>query len=158
MKESAKVLKKRILLAVITGCAALVPLAGMAALTNGPAGAQPPGIKCSAASGTVIGSTLHIHLTVCTGNTGASGHTKLTPPSGSWRIKWANLDRTHFTYSLGAGTRCPVSSVADVLVTGTVTADNTADTAVGAALAGEFCVSTGLTIALAPGTKFVIAG
>jgi hypothetical protein len=158
MKESAKVLKKRILLAVIAGFAAVVPLAGMTALTNGPAGAQPPGIKCSAASGTVTGSTLHIHLAVCTGTTGASGHTMVTSPGGSWRIKWANLDKTHFTYTTGPWTRCPVASVADVVVTGTVTSDNTSDTTAGAALSGEFCVSASLTIALAPGTKFVIAG
>ncbi len=89
---------------------------------------------------------------------GASGHTQVTSAGGSWRVKWANLDKTHFIYSTGTGTRCPVASVADVVVTGTVTSDNTGDTAVGAALSGEFCVSASLTIALAPGTKFVING
>jgi hypothetical protein len=160
------VFKNRILLGVIAGAAALVPLAGMTALATGPAGAATPkGITCTSASGNASATTGTAKITFkgCSGNTGGSGKTVGAQGDTSGTVNWVNGKATTFSETMTAGTKCTASSslVADEVVNGTVTKDNTKSTAVGAAVSGEICVnstSTGkLKITLAPGTKFKIA-
>ncbi len=74
----------------------------------------------------------------------------------SGTIKRGNKDKTSFNETTSTGTNCPSTSIDDELVKGKVTSDNTGSTSVGAKVKGEFCVSSSLTITLAPGTKFVI--
>jgi hypothetical protein len=158
MKEVAKMLKNRIMLAVIAASAALVPLAGITVLTAGPAGATPTGIKCSTANGTANASTesATIKFSGCTGNTDGKGTTTGTEGATTGTIKWGNKDKTSFNETTSTGTNCPTSSIDDELVKGKVTSDNTGSTSVGAKVKGELCVSSSLAITLAPGTKFVI--
>jgi len=155
------VLKKRIMLAAVAGSASLVPVAGLVALTSGPAAAAkaPKGIKCSTLSGKVNSAgTAKINLSSCTGNTGGSGKSKGSATSSSGTVKWANGKSTTSTENYTAGTGCPSSDIAEQ-ISGNVTADTTKSTAVGAALSATVCYnsSTG-KLSLAPGTKFVIAG
>jgi hypothetical protein len=166
MKEILHVFKNRIMLGVIAGSAALVPLAGMTALATGPAGAATPkGITCSAASGKVNTTTgvAKINLKTCTGNTGGSGKTTGSATSTSGTITWANAKKTTASETTTTGTACKASAtlVADEVISGAVTADNTKSTAVGAPVSGEFCANSTATgaikITLAPGTKFTIA-
>ncbi len=88
-------------------------------------------------------------------------------------IKWQNLKATTVgNIQLGTGTLCPATNsggfalVADETENGTVTADTTGSTGVGAASSAEICVynappgsngDTMYTLSNAPGTKFVIA-
>ncbi len=106
-----------------------------------------------------------INLTGCTPTTktGGSGTTSGSATSTSGTIAWHNGKATSFSESTSAGTNCTVSSslVADEVISGTVTADNTKATSVGAAASGEFCANSTATgkikITMAPGTKLVIA-
>lgn len=154
------------MLGIIAGSAALIPLAGMSALSAGPAGAATPkGITCSAATGKVNTTTgvAKINLKTCTGNTGGSGKTSGSATSTSGTITWANAKKTTISESTSAGSNCKASAtlVADELITGSVTADNTKSTVVGAAASGEFCANSTATgaikITMAPGTKLKIA-
>jgi hypothetical protein len=165
MKEITRVLKNRIMIGAAALTAAAVPFAGMA-LSAGPAGAKTPkGITCSTGTGSGKVSTLSakISLSGCTGNTGTKGTTSGSEGATSGTIKWANGKSTSLTETQGTGTNCPSTDADDELITGTVTADNTKSTAVGAAVSGEFCVTlnsagTKFKLKLAPGTKFTIAG
>ncbi len=152
-------LKNRIMIGAIAGSAALVPLAGMTALTAGPAGAaKPKGISCSALTGKVNSAgTAKLNLKTCTGNTGGSGKSSGSAISTSGTVKWANGKSTSLTESYSAGTGCPSGDLAEQ-ITGAVTADTTKSTAVGAAVSGTVCYnsSTG-KLSLAPGTKFTFA-
>ncbi len=154
--------KNRIMLGVIAGSAALVPLAGMA-VTAGPAGAaKPKGITCTAASGKVNSmGTAKINLSDCSGNTGTKGTTSGSATSTSATVKWANGKSTSFSESATAGTKCTnPATVDDELITGSVTADTTGSTKNGAAVSGEVCViskGSKLKIVNAPGVDFIIA-
>ena len=158
-------LKNRILIGAAVGAAAIVPMAGVSALTAGPAGAaKPHGIICSKGSGKVDASTssAKINLTACTGNTGTKGKTSGAVGDTSGTIKWANGKSTSFSETTGPGTACPTTDLADELITGAVTSDTTGSTGVGAAVKGEFCVTANPTtgaikLALAKGTTFSIA-
>jgi hypothetical protein len=162
MKE-IRVLKNRIMIGAAAAAAAIVPVAGVSALAATPAGAATPkGITCSKISGTAqTTGTAKLKFTTCTGNTGASGKSKGAEGDTSAKITWANAKSTSFTENLGTGTNCPSTAVADELLTGTVTADTTKSTAIGAAVSGEICAtvtSTGaIKLSNAPGTKFIIA-
>jgi hypothetical protein len=154
------VLKNRIMLGAVAVSAALVPFAGMAALTAGPAGAaKPKGITCTSASGKVNTTTLSAKITLkgCSGNTGASGKTSGSEGQTSGTIKWANGKATSLSETTNSGTKCPSSDVADEVITGNVTTDTTGSTTVGAAVSGEICVNSSFKVSLAPGTDFVIA-
>jgi hypothetical protein len=161
--EILHVFKNRIMLGVIAGSAALVPVVGVSALTASPAGAVKTGITCSKATGSVNASgTAKINLKTCTGNTGGSGKTSGTATSTSGTITWANAKKTTLSETTTAGTKCTPGAtlVADEVISGNVTADNTKSTTVGAAASGEFCANSTATgkikLSLAPGTKLVI--
>jgi hypothetical protein len=159
--------------AAVAGLA--IPLVGLTAVAVSPASAAPSGITCSKLKGTanLTANTSSIKLSKCTGNTGTKGSSKGTAaPPTSQTIKWANLKSTTIgNITLGTGSLCPatkvfgtatLSLVADETESGTISADNTKSTAVGAAANSEVCVygpdaNGNLQIVLAPGTKFVIA-
>jgi hypothetical protein len=77
-------------------------------------------------------------------------------------ITWANAKKTTISETTSMGTKCTPGStlVADEVIAGHVTADNTKSTTVNAAASGEFCANTTATgsikLSLAPTTKFVI--
>jgi hypothetical protein len=163
MKEYIHVRKNRIMLGLIAASAAVVPLAGMAA-TAGPAGAaKAKGIVCTKTSGKVSGTgTATINLSGCSGNTGGKGTTTGTATSTSGTIKWGNGKSTTISETTSTGTKCTnPATVADEVVNGNVTKDNTKSTKVGAAASGEFCVTQNskgkLKISGAPGVNFTIA-
>jgi hypothetical protein len=161
------VIKNRIMLGAVLGSVALVPVAGMSALTAGPAGAaKPKGITCSKVTGKVDQTTLSakINLKTCTGTTGASGKTSASESDPTATITWANGKSTTFSDTQGTGTACKASAtlLADETITGAVTKDTTKSTTVGAAVSGEFCVTENTTtgkikLAGAPGVPFKIA-
>jgi hypothetical protein len=160
MKEITKVLKNRIMVGAVAVSAALVPLAGMTALTAGPAGAaKPKGITCTKATGKVNETTFSakINLADCSGTTGGAGKTTGTEGATSGTVKWANAKSTTFSTVEGTGTLCPSGDIADETINGNVTADSTGSTGIGAAVSAEICVSSALKVSLAPGTNFVIA-
>ncbi len=158
-------LKNRIMIGAAVGAAVIVPMAGVSALASSPAGAaKPKGITCTKGTGKVNASTssAKISLSACTGNTGTKGTTTGTLGDTSGTINWANGKSTTFSEVTGPGTKCPTTDLADELITGNVTADNTKSTEVGAAVKGEFCVTENMTtmkikLALAKGTTFTIA-
>jgi hypothetical protein len=166
MKETMHVLKNRIMIGVIAGSAALVPLAGMAA-TSGPAGAaKPKGIICTKTTGKVNSTSgvAKIKESGCSGNTGGAGQSKGSATSTSATEKWVNGKTTAFSESASpTGTKCTDPNTAeDEIITGNVTSDTTGSTKAGAAISGEICVisnpTTGaLTIVGAPGVNFTIA-
>ena len=155
-------LKNRIMIGAAALTAAAVPFAGMA-LNATPAGAKAPkGITCSkgTGSGKVAKLSATIDLSSCTGTTGGKGTTTGKEGATTGTIKWGNGKSTSLTETQGTGTNCPSTAADDELITGTVTADTTKSTTVGAAVSAEFCVNvkgSKFTLALAPGTKFVIA-
>ncbi len=116
------------------------------------------GITCSKLSGSENSSTgvATIKLKTCTGNTGASGKSTGPASSSSSTVKWQNGKTTSFTESYATGSGCPSGDTADEVVSGSVTADTTGSTAVGAAVSAEICESPALTFSLAPGTQFVM--
>lgn len=149
-------LKNRIALAAVAGSAALVPLAGISALTTGVASAKTPkGISCSTLSGKVKSSgTAKINLSNCTGNTGGSGKSKGSATASSGTVTWANGKSTTSSESYTSGSGCPSGDVAEA-ISGSVTADTTKSTAKGAPLSATVCYnSTTSKLSLAPGTKF----
>lgn len=165
MKENTKVLKNRIALVAVAGSAALVPLAGISALTTGVAAAKTPkGISCSTLKGkVVIGATIteKVTLSNCTGTTGGSGKSKATVSStgpNTTEVKWTNGKTTTASESAASGSfACPSGDDAEA-VTGSVTQDNTKSTAVGAAVAGDVCYNPNTSkLSLSPGTKFTYA-
>ncbi len=114
--------KNRIMLGVIAGSAALVPVVGVSALTASPAGAVKTGITCSKATGSVNASgTAKINLKTCTGNTGGSGKTSGTATSTSGTITWANAKKTTLSETTTAGTKCTPGAtlVADEVIAAT---------------------------------------
>jgi hypothetical protein len=166
MKEITRVIKNRILIGALAASAALVPIAGVSALSGVEAGATTPtGITCTSGSGPVDASTFTatINFSGCTGKTGGSGTTTDSQGQTSGTVTWAKTPKTTtFTLKSTTGTKCDSSALADEVLKGKVTADKTKSTAVGAKVKGEFCVdsdsSGNITISLAPGTKFTIAG
>jgi hypothetical protein len=174
MKQGKKV-RNRIMRGAFAGSAALIPLAGVTAVAVNPAAATPTGIKCSKVSGTVnaTANTSVTNLTSCTGHTGGSGKINAAASPTSAKITWKAAGHESITiggitinYVVG-GPGCPVVGPHGPLVTdesesGTVTADNTGSTSVGAAMSADLCVyatptSGEYTVSNAPGTDFVIA-
>jgi hypothetical protein len=166
------VVKNRIVLAAVAGSAALIPLAGVAVLGVGPAGAAATGISCAKVGGNanVPANSSKITLKTCNGNTGTKGTIKGTAAVGSTgTVKWANGKSTSFTESTATGTKCAATGgpiggalVADEVLSGSVTADTTGSTTVGAAVTAEVCVyptaTTGVyAIKGAPHTPWVFA-
>jgi hypothetical protein len=153
--------KNPVLVGLIVGSASLVPLAGITALTTGVAGAKTPkGITCTTLSGKVnlTKGTTKETASGCTGKTGGSGTAKGSNTATSVTTKWANGKSTTFTGSSTAGTGCPSGDYAEAL-NGTVSADTTGSTSVGAAVTGTLCYNPSTSkVSLAPGTKFIIAG
>jgi hypothetical protein len=170
-----KVKRKGIIRGSIAATAVLAPVAGFTALAAGPAAAAPSGITCTKLSGTanLTANTSSTKLSKCTGNTGTKGSSKGTAaPPTSVTFKWANAKTTTIgNIQLATGTLCPATKVfgtqtlplaADETESGTVSADTTGSTTVGAASDAEVCVygpdsSGNLHLVLAPKTKFVIA-
>jgi hypothetical protein len=165
MKEITRVLKNKILIGIIAGSAALIPLAGIAA-TSSPAGAKATGITCTTTTGKVNSTSGVAKITEsgCSGNTGGSGTTKGSATSTSSTVKWHNgtntvLDET----ATPDGTKCTnPNTIEDEVITGTVSSDTTGSTKPGAAITGEICAlentTTGkVTIVGAPGVDFKIA-
>ena len=161
-------IKNRLMMGALAASAALVPIAGVSALTATAAGAAPTGIKCSGGSGPVNASTFTatINFTGCSGNTGTTGTTTDSQGQTTMKITWGNTKTTTLKLkSPTTGTLCtaPAGStlLADEILKGTVTADKTKSTAVGAKAKGEFCVdsdsSSNITINLLPGSDFKIA-
>lgn len=173
IEGDCELIKNRIVRGSIAGTAVLIPLAGVTAVAVNPAAAAKTGITCSKLSGTVntTANTSVFKLKTCTGNTGTSGKAKGTASSSitTATIKWKNgKSTTTGNIQLGTGTLCPATNsggfslVADETESGTVTADTTGSTAIGAASSAEVCVydtaTTGVySLNNAPGTKFVIA-
>ena len=167
MKERMKVLKNRnrIALGAVVAAAGVVPVIGLGALTAAPAGAATTGITCAKGTGKVDSTTdsAKINLSSCNGNTGGSGKTSGSEGAGSGTINWKNGKSTTITENTSNGSKCTnPATIADEVISGTVSADTTKSTKVGAAVSGEFCVTENATtgkikLALAPGTKFVIA-
>jgi hypothetical protein len=162
------VVKNRIIRGIISGSIAVVPLTGATVLmAANPASAAPKGIKCTKISGSanVNTNTSKIKLATCTGNTGTKGTSKGAAAVGtSGTVKWANHKATSFSEAVATGTACPVTStlIADEVLSGAVTTDNTGSTTVGAAVAGEVCVNSTatsgvFTITGAPGVPFTFA-
>ena len=152
-------LKNRIMLGALAGSAALVPVAGMTALSSGPAGAaKAKGITCSTLSGKVSSTgTAKINLSGCNGKTGGSGKSKGSATASSGTIKWKNGKSTTSSESYSGGSGCPGSDITEV-VSGNVTADNTGSTSVGAALSATICYNSATSkLSLLPGTKFKFA-
>jgi hypothetical protein len=156
--KNAKVFKNRIMLATFASCAAVVPIAGLCALTARPAGADEPGISCLNTSATVFENSARFKLLGCvTGNVGGEGKITTTTSATSATVKWANGKKTTFTQSITAGSGCVSGDLTEDL-SGTVTRDTTGSTSVGAAVGALLCydVSTG-KLTLLTGTKFVFA-
>jgi hypothetical protein len=165
------VLNKRLVRGSVAAVAGLaIPVAGVVALGVNPAAAKPTGIVCSKLSGKadVTANTSSTKVTKCTGNTGTKGSTKGTAaPPTTVTIKWANgKSTTTGNVNLSGGSLCPATStngplVADEVESGTVSADNTKSTVIGAATAAEVCVygssTDALTLSLAPGTTYSFA-
>jgi hypothetical protein len=162
------VIKNKFMLGAVLGSVALVPVAGMSALTASPAGAaKPKGITCTKITGKVDGTTFSakINFKTCTGTTGASGKSTAAQTDPTTTINWANGKSTTFTNVENAdGTKCKASAtlLADETLSGAVTADTTKSTTVGAAVTGEFCVTENATtgkikLTGAPGVPFKIA-
>lgn len=161
------------MLGAAAAAAAIVPIAGISALTATQAGATLPGIKCSAGTGSVFTSPAPgatINLSGCTGNTGGSGSTTSLQTDTKGTIVWNTTGKkpkkTSYSLKYATGTKCAAAglgTVADEVLKGSkVVSDTTKDTAVGAAVKAELCIdpdgSGGLEIQLVPGTKFSIAG
>jgi hypothetical protein len=158
------VLKKRIVIGALAGAAALIPLGGAAAVVgSSPAGATPPGITCTALSGTVNSSgSATIELTGCTPtNTGGSGKTGGSAAATTSKVKWKSGKKTKFddvTDTPETNTLCATGDVQE-LSTSTVKSDTTGDTAKGAAQSATVCYDpTTSALSLAPGTDYSIAG
>jgi hypothetical protein len=162
------VVKNRIIRAALCGSVAVVPLAGVSVLLGAnPAGAVAKGITCSKVSGKadVNNNTSKISLSGCNGNTGTKGTSKGQAAVGTTgTVKWANAKSTSFTETVATGTTCPVTStlIADEVLSGSVTADTTKSTTVGAAVTAEVCVNSTATAGVykitgAPGVKWIFA-
>ena len=157
--------KNRMVRGSIAVAAALVPLAGVSALAASPAGAVPKGITCTKLSGSANTSTGvdKTKVTGCNGNTGASGKSKGMITDTTITDKWANGKATTYTMSATAGSGCTQPNALTEVESGTVTADNTKSTTIGAAVSATVCVVPSATnpavfkISLLPGTKFIIA-
>jgi hypothetical protein len=156
------------MIGAVAASAALVPIAGISALTAGPAGAaKPKGITCTKITGKVNGTTASakINFATCTGTTGTKGTSTAAQTDPTTTIKWANGKTTTFTnVESTGGTKCKPSAtlLADELLNGAVTADTTKSTTVGASVTGEFCVTsnaagTKIKLTGAPGVPFKIA-
>jgi hypothetical protein len=157
--------------AAIAGLA--ISVVGVTALGVNPAAAAKTGITCSKLSGkaNLTTNTSSTKLSKCTGNTGTKGSSKGTAaPPTTVTFTWANAKKTTIgNINLGTGTACPATNAkgeslfADETESGTVTADNTKSTAIGAATSAEVCVyavdSTDMSfvLSLPPGGKLVIA-
>ncbi len=158
--------KNRMVRGAVVLAAAVVPLAGVTALAASPAGAKPPkGITCSKLSGSANTSTGADKTkdTVCTGTTGASGKSKGMVTDTTVTVKWANGKSTTFTQTATASSGCTQPNSLTEVESGSVTADTTGSTTIGAAVSGTVCVVPSATnpdvfkISLLPGTKFIIA-
>ena len=161
-------LKNRIMIGAAVAAAAIVPVAGVSALAASPAGAAAkPGINCTSVTGTrerhddggqAQLQGLHAHhedrrhgqehgFSVVDLRARSRGRTGRRPASPRPRP---------------LGRICASGNVADELITGNVTADNTKATTVGAAVSGEICATVTATgkvkLKNAPGVNFVIAG
>jgi hypothetical protein len=174
------VIKKRIVRGAIALTAVLVPVAGFTAVIAGPVAAvTPKGIvytklsitctKLSGSSNTSNGVT-NTKLSGCTGNTGGSGKsksngTRMAPfrsdQPTSVTYKWSNGKTTSFTVSYSAGSGCTQPGAMTVVESGSVTADTTKSTSVGAAVTATVCAYPSPTnpdvikLSLLTGTKFV---
>jgi hypothetical protein len=159
------VIKKRIIGGFIAASAVLVPVAGLTALAAAPAGAVPHGISCSKLSGTANTTTgaEKIKLSTCTGNTGGSGKQKGTITATSGVVKWVNGKSTTGTESATSGSGCTGTGTITEVISGSVTADTTGSTSVGATLSATVCAVPETTnpavykLSLLPGTKFKYA-
>ena len=118
------VLKNRLMIGAVAASAALVPIAGVTALTAGPAGAaKTKTISCTKITGSATGM---VQLKSCNGNTGGSSQKFAgTTIEAGGTITWANGKTTTFGAStLGSGTACKAGDT-DITATGAVTADTT---------------------------------
>ena len=112
--------KNLIIRGSIAAAVAMIPAAGVIALTAGTAGAAHPdktGITCSKVSGTAnINTNMStLKLKTCTGNTGTSGKSKGTASSSTTTsvIKWKNVKGTTVgNIQLTTGTLCPATNSA----------------------------------------------
>jgi len=146
------VLKNRIMIGAVAASAALVPIAGVTALTAGPAGAaKTKTITCTQISGKSSGK---VQLKDCSGNTGGSSKKFAgTTLEEGGTITWTNGKTTTFgAATLGLGTNCPTTDTADVTATGTVTADTTKSAKpIPGVYSGEVCVNGSGKISAPPG-------
>jgi hypothetical protein len=176
------VIEKRIVRGAVAMSAVLIPLAGMTAVAVNPAAAAASGIHCTKLSGTANTSSgvTNTKLSSCNGKTGGSGtsKTKLStsrmapfhsdqPTSATF--KWKNGKSTTIGSIVTApGTDCAATDsagfalVADESESGSVTADNTGSTGVGAATSAEVCAygtanPDVLKLSNPPAVPFVIA-
>ena len=160
-------LKNRIMVGAAVAAAAIVPIAGVSALAASPAGAAvKPGIDCASVTGSANATTMVAKLSFksCTPSTktGGSGKSTGSATSTSGTITWTNGKKTSFSEATSTGTLCASGNVADEVITGNVTSDNTKATTVGAAVSGEICATVTATgkikLKNAPGVHFHING
>ena len=134
--------KNRMVRGSIAVAAALVPLGGVTALAASPAGAVPHGITCSVLKGSYNTSTgaIKTKVSTCTGNTGGSGKSSGNASDTTITEKWTNGKATTSTVSATAGSGCTQAGAITEVESGTVTADNTGSTTIGAAVSATVCV------------------
>jgi hypothetical protein len=157
MKETKRVLKNRIMVGAVAVSAALVPIAGVSALSAGPASAaKTKTITCTKGSGNI---NTKIQLTGCNGNTGTKTMklSALLLASGG-TVTWANGKTTSFGQpTLGTGTHCTAksSTAGDETATGPVTADTTKSAKpIPGVFSGEVCLTTAGKFSLPAGHPF----
>ncbi len=143
-------IKNRIMIGAVAASAVLVPVAGVSALTAGPAGAATKTITCTKAKGN-IGTKMK--FSGCSGNTGggSKGFTAATLEGGG-TIKWKSGKTTTFSApTLGTGTNCAVGDT-DITATGAVTGDTTGSAKpIPGTYSGEVCVDGSGNISLPAG-------
>lgn len=131
----------RIAAGAVAASVVILPAAGFAAATAGPAGAaKTKTITCTKIKGKASGN---VQLLDCNGNTGGSSKKFAgSTLEGGGTITWTNGKTTTFgAASLGTGTNCPVGD-SDITATGTVTADTTKSAKpIPGVYSGEVCVN-----------------
>ena len=138
-------------------------LAGMFALTGGPASAAFVGIKCTGLTGTVSGT---IKATGCNGNTGGSSVAQTTSSLLSGGVvHWVNGKTTTIGPASTSTTEtdsdappkgpCPAGT-SETSAKGSVTADTTGSAPVPGMYKAEVCVDGSGNISVEPGSKLKI--
>jgi hypothetical protein len=138
-------------------------LAGMFAITAGPASAAFVGIKCTGLTGTVSGT---IQATGCNGNTGGSSVPQSTSSLISGGVvHWVNGKTTTIGAATTSSTEtdsdappkapCPAGT-SETSAKGSVTADTTGSAPVPGTYKVEVCVDGSGNITIEPGSKLKI--